>query len=92
MVSNLTAEKNGIITLYARWKEITASDDSANDTKVQAIQNTSDTLNQGSSISEERTTSDDASHEDTSTESEEILESEQPTIELEESPESETPE
>ena len=90
MVSNLTDENNVTITLYARWKEITASDDSANDTKVQVIQNTSDTLNQGSSISEERTTSDDASHEDTSTESEEILESEQPTIKSEESPEPET--
>ena len=90
MVSNLTDKNNGTITLYARWKEITASDDSANDTKVQVIQNTSDTLNQGSSISEERTTSDDASHEDTSTESEEILESEQPTIKSEESPEPET--
>lgn len=90
MVSNLTAEKNGIITLYARWKAITASDDSANDTKVQTIQNTPDTLNQGSSISEERTTSDDASHENTSTESEEILESEQSTIKSEESPEPET--
>lgn len=89
MVSNLTAE-NRTIVLYARWKKITASDDSANDTKVQAIQNTSDTLNQGSSISEERTTSDDASHEDTSTESKEILESEQPTIKSEESPEPET--
>lgn len=90
MVSNLTAENNGTIVLYARWKKITASDDSANDTKVQAIKNTSDTLNQGSSISEERTTSDDASHEDTSTESEEILESEQPTIKSKESPEPET--
>lgn len=90
MVSNLTAENKGTIVLYARWKKIAASDDSANDTKVQAIQNTSDTLNQGSSISEERTTSDDASHEDTSTESEEILESEQPTIKSEESPEPET--
>ncbi len=90
MVSNLTDKNNVTITLYARWKEITASDDSANDTKVQAIQNTPDTLNQGSSISEERTTSDDASHEDTSTESEEILESEQSTIKSEESPEPET--
>ena len=90
MVSNLTDKNNVTITLYARWKKITASDDSANDTKVQAIQNTSDTLNQGSSISEERTTSDDASHENTSTESEEILESEQSTIKSEESPEPET--
>lgn len=90
MVSNLTAENKGTIVLYAIWKKITTSDDSANDTKVQAIQNTSDTLNQGSSISEERTTSDDASHEDTSTESKEILESEQPTIKSEESPEPET--
>ena len=90
MVSNLTDKNNVTITLYARWKKITASDDSANDTKVQTIQNTPDTLNQGSSISEERTTSDDASHEDTSTESEEILESEQPTIKSEESPEPET--
>ena len=90
MVSNLTDKNNGTITLYASWKKITASDDSANDTKVQTIQNTPDTLNQGSSISEERTTSDDASHEDTSTESEEILESEQPTIKSEESPEPET--
>lgn len=90
MVSNLTDKNNVTITLYARWKEITASDDSANDTEAQTIQNTPDTLNQGSSISEERTTSDDASHEDTSTESEEILESEQPTIKSEESPEPET--
>lgn len=90
MVSNLTAENKGTIVLYAIWKKIATSDDSANDTKVQAIQNTSDTLNQGSSISEERTTSDDASHEDTSTESKEILESEQPTIKSEESPEPET--
>lgn len=90
MVSNLTDKNNVTITLYARWKKITASDDSANDTKVQTIQNTPDTLNQGSSISEERTTSDDASHEDTSTESKEILESEQPTIKSEESPEPET--
>lgn len=90
MVSNLTDKNNGTITLYARWKKITASDDSANDTKVQTIQNTPDTLNQGSSISEERTTSDDASHENTSTESEGILESEQSTIKSEESPEPET--
>lgn len=90
MVSNLTDKNNVTITLYARWKKITASDDSANDTKVQTIQNTPDTLNQGSSISEERTTSDDASHENTSTESEEILESEQSTIKSEESPEPET--
>ena len=90
MVSNLTDKNNVTITLYARWKEITASDDSANDTEAQTIQNTPDTLNQGSSISEERTTSDDASHEDTSTESKEILESEQPTIKSEESPEPET--
>lgn len=89
-VSNLTDKNNVTITLYARWKEITASDDSANDTEAQTIQNTPDTLNQGSSISEERTTSDDASHEDTSTESEEILESEQSTIKSEESPEPET--
>lgn len=89
-VSNLTDKNNVTITLYARWKKITALDDSANDTEAQTIQNTPDTLNQGSSISEERTTSDDASHEDTSTESEEILESEQSTIKSEESPEPET--
>ena len=91
MVSNLTAENKGTITLYARWKKISFSDDSDNDTEVQSVQNTPDTLNQEASVSDEPTI-DDAAYENTASEQMKSQEAEQTTTEPEESTESVTQE
>lgn len=80
LVSNLTDQKNGIITLYAKWKEIPSSDGSVNDTEVQANQNTSDTLNQ-KKIDLDEPTADDLTNMNVPAESVESQKSEQPTTE-----------
>lgn len=85
VVSNLTAKNNETITLYARWKENTSSDEPAYEEQVKVPPNLSDTLDPEDSKEEEPTTEGTAqesdSQENASTKSEESIEPGQLTTE-----------
>lgn len=85
VISNLTAKNNETITLYARWKKNTSSDEPADGEEVNNAPNLSDALAREDSTTEKSTKKDTAqesdSQENTSTKSPESTEPEQQTTE-----------